>query len=184
MANTKKSTTNNTKTVKPSVKKRVIKFKDDMIVNVKSNVTGSLLYINPKSGLKISWGELGEVQPMEIAELRVIKNSAIKFYQNQWIIFDSVDAVDEDGNELPVAELYKYLNIENFYKDLIDPDNFDQILQWSESQILDKVSKMTSGAKENLLVKLNEMIISGKLDSLRSIKSFEKALNCELDRPE
>ena len=159
-----------------------VRIDDSAIVNVKSNVFGELTYVDKKTQEEIKWPRCGSVQQMTFGLLRSMKATSISFYQNQWIII--MGFADENAEKYMPADIYKALMIGQYYKDLIDPSDYQSICSWSPDQIKSKVSLMSSEAKANLAVALNTYIEKGILDSLKRIKTFEEVLGCELKIPE
>jgi hypothetical protein len=91
---------------------------------------------------------------------------------------------DEGYEDVTPDDICKSLMVSQYYKNVLDPDNFNQIFTWPESKLKERVAMMGSGAKLNLMVAANTAIKEGRLDSLKRIKVLEELLGCELDRPE
>lgn len=159
-----------------------VRIDDSAIVNVKSNVFGELTYVDKKTQEEVKWSRCGSVQQMTFGLLRSMKATAISFYQNQWIIITGF--ADENAEKYTPADIYKALMIGQYYKDLIEPSDYEAVCSWSPDQIKNKVALMSSEAKANLVVALNTYIEKGILDSLKRIKTFEEVLGCELKIPE
>lgn len=160
------------------MKPRQIKFDDSVLVNVQSNVFGELIYENTRTGDKVIWKEFGDIQPMTIGDLRSMRSTQRSFFENNWVYIH--DVVDMDYEDAKPEDVYKYLMISQYYKDVIDPDHFNDIFRMDEDEIRRRVGLMSDGAKMNLVVAANEAIARGRLDSLRKIKTLEEMLGCEL----
>lgn len=154
---------------------------DSALINVKSNSFGKLIFVSKKTGERIVWEKCGEIQQVTLATLRTIKLECINFYKEQWIIL--MGFADENAKNYTPNDLYKQLFVAQYYKDLIDPSDYERICSMSPSEIKDKVSLMSDGAKENLVVALNTYIEKGILDSNKAIKTFEEVLGCDLRDP-
>ena len=150
---------------------------DNAIINVRSNVYGTLVFTSQKTGERIVWENEGEVQQMSLNTLRTMKAEGLKFFVNQWII--PVGFADENADLFTVQDIFKALYVEQYYSNLIQPSNFEEICSWTPDEIKEKVKYMNDGAKFNLAVALHEYIEKGVLDSVKSIKAFEEALGCE-----
>lgn len=159
-----------------------VRIDDSALVNVKSNVFGSLTYIDQRSGEIVRWDCCGAVQPMTFNMLRSMKASSAGFFKNQWVIITGF--ADENAEKYTPADIYKALYITNYYKDLIEPSDYMTICSWSVDEIKNKVSLMSQESRGNLVVALNTYIERGILDSLKRIKAFEAVLGCELKMPE
>lgn len=155
-----------------------IKIDDGVSIKVKSGFYGVLHYRNPRSGEKFVWRGIGDIQFLSMSDLKSMKAQDVGYFKNQWIVIVGVSE-DSDCKASP-ADIYKALAIDIYYKNFIDPTTFEDVCGWSDEEITERVSAMSDGARQNLIVALNGFIQDGTLDSRRKIKSFEKALDCEL----
>lgn len=170
-----------TQVAETSTAKKVFKFDDSVLVNVQSNVFGELIYTNPRNGDTVRWPEFGDTQPMTIGDLRAMRGTQRNFFENNWIFIKEVlDAGYEDATP---EDVYKALMVSQYYKDILDPENFNSIFRMDDDEMVRRVRMMSDGAKMNLIVASNEAIVRGKLDSLRKIKLLEDLLNCDLMDP-
>lgn len=159
-----------------------VRIDDTSLINVKSNVFGELIFVDPVTKAKVRWVQCGEVLQLPLAMLRNMKNGAIKFFTNQLVIITGF--ADENAEKYEVADIYKALYISQYYKDILDPTDYGDICSWSPAVIKQKVPMLSKGAKGKLVVALNTYIEKGILDSLKAIKTFEEVLGCDLARPE
>lgn len=159
-----------------------VRIDDTALINVKSNVFGELIFVDPVTKAKVRWGQCGEVLQLPLAMLRNMKNGAVKFFTNQLVIITGF--ADENAEKYEVADIYKALYISQYYKDILDPTDYGDICSWSPAVIKQKVPMLSKGAKGKLVVALNTYIEKGILDSLKAIKTFEEVLGCDLARPE
>lgn len=164
----------------PVVAKKTV-IPDSAIVNVKSNVFGKLIFESKRTGERIVWEGCGEIQQVTIATLRAIKLEKIKFFSEQWLI--PVGFADENAEFFSPADIYQQLFIAQYYRNLVDPSDYEALCGMSPEEIKTKVAMMSNGTKENLAVALNTYVEKGVLDSLKAIRAFEEALDCELCRP-
>ena len=159
-----------------------VRIDDTALINVRSNVFGELIFVDTVTKEKISWHQCGEVLQMPLSTLRHMKNGAVKFFTNQLVLITGF--ADENAEKFEVADIYKALYISQYYKEILDPTNYDDICNWKPAEIKEKVSVLSGGAKAKLVVVLNTYIEKGILDSLKAIKTFEEVLGCDLMRPE
>ena len=159
-----------------------VRLDDTALINVKSTVFGELIFVDPVTKAKVRWVQCGEVLQLPLAMLRNMKNGAVKFFTNQLVIITGF--ADENAEKYEVADIYKALYISQYYKDILDPTNYDDICSWTPAVIKQKVPMLSKGAKGKLVVALNTYIEKGVLDSLKAIKTFEEVLGCDLARPE
>jgi len=157
-----------------------IKIGDDVIVDVKSNVFGVLVF-SGKDGT-IRWEKCGETQQLTMRELRAMKASMLKFFEKQWVIILGVNAASD--SEAKLGDVYKQLGITRFYENMLEVGSFKNICSWSEKEIAERVKLMNQGVRESLVIALNGFIESGALDSVKKIKAFEDALGVTLTSKE
>lgn len=154
---------------------------DSALINVKSNSFGKLIFASRKTGERIVWERCGEVQQVTLSTLRTMKLECVGFFKEQWII--PIGFADENAIKFTTADIYKQLFVAQYYKNLVDPSDYESLCSMTPAEIKEKVSFMSDGAKENLAVALNTYIEKGVLDSIKAIKAFEEALGCELRNP-
>lgn len=159
-----------------------VRIDDTALINVRSNVFGELIFVDPVTKEIITWPQCGEVLPIAMSTLRHMKTGASKFFSNQLVVLTGF--ADENAEKYEIADVYKALYISQYYKDIIDPANYEEICNWKPAEIKSKISMMSKGSRAKLMVALNTYIEKGILDSLKAIKTFEEALGCELMRPE
>lgn len=161
-----------TKTVnKPEVEvgERVIRQEDfnlDRRIPVKSAAYGKLIYRDPRTQLKYTWTEMGQVEYMTLGELQTMRNAKPKYFEENWI---------EIGDDA----VLEWLNAKKFYKNSISIDEFESLFEKSPDQIEKIVTKMPKGQKESLKLRAKELIETEAIDSMKVIKALEKALNCK-----
>ena len=155
-----------------------VRLDDSVLIRVKSNTYGQLIYVNKRTGDRTEWSRFGEEQAVTMGDLRARKGTQLPFFSDQMIVVTGCD--DERYPDLTPAEIYDALLVSRYYKNIVDPDNFGRIFSASEDEIRQWISQMSSNARMNLIVALNAAIHNGTLDSLRKIKLFEDLLGCEL----
>lgn len=153
-------------TKKPIIPKDV---DPNQIVLVTNGFQGRLVYVSPRTRERYTWDEYGDTQEMEVRELRNVKSSAKKFFENNWFVFD-------DENDWVIS----YLGLNKFYKNAIKLDEFEDLLSKSPSEVSAIIEKLSAGQKKSLSYKVRSMVAEGKVDSLKMIDALEKALGIEL----
>lgn len=172
-----------TQSVKEEVSEKKIpaKLDDSVMIAVKSNVYGELIYVNQRTGDQTVWSGCGDVQVLTMGDLRAMKGTQRSFFVNQWIY---IVGVEDSGYEDVTPEyIYRNLMVSQYYKSVLDPDNYAEIFTWKEAKIRDAISYMSEAAKTNLIVAANTSIADGTLDSLKTIRLLEECLGCELQKP-
>ena len=77
-------------------------------------------------------------------------------------------------------DVYKALLVTQYYKESLTPDNFGALFRMKPEEIKTRARRLSEDGRTNLIVAANDAIRNGTLDSLRSIRAIEEALNCEL----
>lgn len=158
------------------------KLDDSVLVYVQSNTYGGLTYVDKHNGDMTEWSNVGDVQTMTMGSLRSMKSTQRAFFENQWIF---VLGIAESGYEdVTPDDIYKALMVTQYYSGVLGFGDINSMLSWDADKIRSVVSKMSSGAKTNIVVAANTAIKDGSLDSLRKIHVLEEVLECELDKPE
>lgn len=160
-------------------KNSMVKLEDSVLISVKSNVYGRLIYIDKKYGDLTEWSRYGDIQQMTMASLRSMKSSQRNFFENIWITIQGV--YDEGYENITPEDIYNSLQVQQYYKEILCPSSLESVLRWSADEIAERVPLMANGAKVSLAVLANTCIENGTLDSLSKIHALETALNCELE---
>lgn len=136
-------------------------------VTVRNGFQGKLVYVSQKTGEHFVWDGFGTEQEMELLELRNAKNSAKKFFQNNWFMFDEDWIVD-------------YLGVKQFYRHAVKIEDFDKIFEMSPAEIKNTVTALSDGQKKSVAYRAKMLIAEGEIDSNKAINALEEALGVEL----
>ena len=178
--NVKDTTTTTVETVKKPKERLVMKDTDEVVV--RSNVFGELIYINDRTGDQINWENYEEEQVMSAKDIRDMKARQQSFFKEGWISI--VDSPDVDFDEYTMKEVYNALQIGRYYNDSLVSFNMDDIFTMSEDARGKKVSTMSESVKRSAIIRANDKIKDGSLDSIKKVKLLEEVLGCELTSPE
>ena len=165
---------------KPKKQKLVLKDDDELLV--KSNVFGGLLYINHKTGDETNWVDQGDIQPMSARDLKDMKAKQLSFFKENWISI--IDSDDVDFDEYTINDIYDALQVGRYYKDTVIPNDLDEIFTWSIDEMKTKIKLMPVTIRETIIIRANDKIKDGTLDSISKVKAIEEVLGCELASPE
>lgn len=168
------------KTVSKVVTNKKLKLDDNVLISVKSNVFGKLIYINHKTGDKTIWENFGEVQPLSVGDLRAMKGAQLSFFKENWISIDGIEEADDSYENVEPEEIYEALQISQYYSEMLCPKDINIVFNWSASDIKNKLPRMTKSVKESIMIRANELIKEGILDSISKVKAIEEVLGCEL----
>lgn len=155
---------------KTSVVEKKLSAKDidmNQFVIVRNGFQGRLIYISPRTGERFIWDGFGTEQEMELRELRNARNSAKKFFINNWFMFDEDWIVD-------------FLGVKQYYKNAVSIEDFDSIFNKKPSEIKTIINGMSSGQKRSVAYRARQLIAEEKIDSNKAITTLEEALGIEL----
>lgn len=139
-----------------------------MIV-VRNGFQGRLVYISSRTHEKYIWDSFGGEQEIELRELRNAKNSAKKFFMNNWFMFD------------PEYEwVIDYLGLTQYYKNAIRIDSFDDVFKKKPEEVKKIIANLSNGQKNSLAYRARQMVADEEIDSHKMIAALESALNIEL----
>lgn len=136
-------------------------------VTVRNGFQGKLIYKSKKTGEMFEWDSFGSEQEMELRELRNAKSSSKNFFINNWFMFDEDWIID-------------YLGVNQYYKNAISIDNFDDIFTLKPDEMRKTVGGLSEGQKRSVAYRAKELISEQKIDSLSVISTLEDVLHVEL----
>lgn len=136
-------------------------------ITVRNGFQGRLVYKSAKTGERFVWDNFGDEQEIELLELRNAKNSAKKFFENNWFMFDEDWVVD-------------YLGLKQYYKHSIKIEDFDKIFKMSPTEIKKVVGELSKGQKKSVAYRAKVLIAEGEIDSNKAIAALEESLGIEL----
>ena len=147
-------------------KKPVLKrMRPDALVEVKSNFYGLLYYKSKVTGYECEWSNYGDINLLTIAELQNMRNGQRKFFTENWVVFAGDNAQDA----------LDWLQIRQYYGDIVELDSIDEVFQWSPERIESSVAKMAQSAKDSIVMRAYDMIQAGEMYDMRVIRAVEKA---------
>lgn len=152
-------------------------------VRVRSNTFGELIYVSKKSGFKVSWNDNTTPLYFSLDELLVMRNTQIKFFEENWIVIDGF--VDKEYADVFSADdIYEYLQVTTYYKSYLCPQNIDDLFSMKPDAIIKRLKGTSNINKDFIIIRANQLIEDGTLDSLKVISTLEKELGCELYKKE
>lgn len=162
----KEDTRPNLNVSKPSSVSKESRDLNEMIP-VKNITNSSLVYISKNNhGLRIDWTEFGEEVYIEYKELVNMRGSQRRFFEQPWIVCD--------------WEVLEDLRVDQYYKDLIDLDNLDDIFALEPSALGTKLEKLPRGVRQLVADRANELVRNKELDSMNKIRKIEQVLKIDL----
>lgn len=183
--NTKTKTTelkeHDTKNTQPKTsRRRDARIPLDVEVPCLCNVKGGLIYTSSRAGgMNAEWSEFGEMQYLDVRELLLMRNTQKRFFNDNWISLK-----DTDDGEYTADDVYKFLRVDDKYGDFYDADNIESFFDLTESQMADKVSKMSRGMKDLVSVMALDKIENDEIDSVKKRRAIIKTLGLEISEDE
>jgi hypothetical protein len=155
-----------TKTVK-----KARKLTDETMVTVIGNFAGDLFYRSPRTQDEWRWA-FGDEDDMSIRELKTMKSSHRRFFEDKWITFAEHESDD----------IIKHLKLEKYYSDGIsNQDDWDNIFELSVEDLADIIDTATPNEKSLIINMAREKFDSGELVNTHIIKLIEEKLQVDVD---
>lgn len=171
MANTKNNVTKTTNDNNEIAKTKIVPKDVDpnQIVTVYNGFQGRLIYVSPRTKETFRWDSFGDTQEIELRELRNAKSSAKNFFINNWFMFDE-----------EYQWVIDYLGLNQYYRNALNLSDFDNLFTKTPSEISKITLKLSDGQKKSVAYRARQLIIEGKIDSIKAINALEKSLGIDL----
>jgi hypothetical protein len=140
-----------------------------MLIPVRSGFHGLLTYVNPRTKEETYWRSFGDIQDLELTDLRGVKSTCKKFYERNYFLFD-----DE------YSWVIKYLGVEKYYDHALSVKGFDELFTKTPSEIKEILARMPEGQKMSMVNGVKDKVASGEIDSFKIIKALEEGLHVNL----
>lgn len=151
------------KVVKP---KRIREIEPSELVEVRSITRGGLTYVSKKTGLKVTWGEYGDVEYLEFAELLTMRSHSRNFLEKPLVVIGDVDVAAK-------------LNLTRLYEGLLTAEEVEGFLAMPLEDIEEQLDNLPDGSIS--LIKDTARETVGKtFNDIRKIKLLEEKLNIGL----
>lgn len=159
-----KNTAASTTFSKPRVRKQL---DPNMYVQVRNGFHGMLNYRDKSTGESYQWTEFGNILDLTVSTLQRARSSQPKFFSENWWLIDD-------------PEVIEYLNAQQYYKNALTYEEFDELFNMSIDDIKEKVSHLSVSQKRGVIYRAKSNIESGSLSDLNIIRALEDVLNTEL----
>ena len=157
-----------TETKKVNVRTAKVELPLNTMVSCKNGTHGQLIYVSKKQfGYQIIWNNFGDEEFLELGELVTMRNTARRFFEDNWILIDDIDVL-------------RFLDVDKFYKNSLTVETFDSIFDETPETIIKKISLMSNGLKETVAIRARELVDSKELDSRKRIEAIEQVLKVTL----
>lgn len=171
-AKTTKPATVKAPVVKEPVKKVEIPKEVDVnqLITVYNGFDGILVYKSSRTGEVFTWDAMGDVQDLELRELRSAKSSAKSFFSQNWFMFDEDDQWVID-----------YLGVRKYYQNALGIDDFETLFDKPVGELTAIIAGLSDGQRKSVGYRARQMIMDGEIDSRKTIAALEEALGIELE---
>lgn len=139
----------------------------DTYVVVRNGFQGKLVYKSTRTGEVFEWDSFGDEQDMELSELKNARGAHKKYFMNNWWMFDD-------------PEVIEYLGMQQYYKNAISIEEFDELFTKSPDEVFAVCSKLSAGQKKSVAYRARQLIAENLIDSNKVIVALEEALGTEL----
>lgn len=136
-------------------------------VTVVNGAYGTLVFVSPKTGERFIFDSFGDEQVIELQDLVAAKNSAKKFFVNNWFLIDD-------------PEILEYLGVDAYYRGAMDLEGFEGFFQLTPAEMAEKIEGLSVGQRKTLAYLAKKRIESGALDSMKKIGTLESCLGVKL----
>jgi hypothetical protein len=141
------------------------------MICLKNIARGKLIYKSKRTlGYTLEWQNKGDTNNIELSELVFLKNTDRRFMTEPWIRIVEDDEI----------ELLKYLQVFDFYKEILGLDNVSDILKLDFEKFKKKFDKLPEGYKNSVVESAAEMLKTGELDSLKIKNYIEESMKIDL----
>lgn len=141
----------------------------DTMITVVCNTIGGATYISKKaSGYIVEWEDFGSEEYMELGELVAMRNTDRRFFEDNWITL-------EDTDEYDAMQLYEFLKVAKYYKNVFTSRNIDDLFSYSKEKIIKTISTLSRGMKETIAVRAKQKLDEDTLDR-NIVETLESAL--------
>lgn len=162
----------NTENVKVPKRTKATRIPLDTVVTVVCNTIGGATYISKKaSGYIVEWEDFGSEEYMELGELVAMRNTDRRFFEDNWIIL-------EDTDEYDAMQLYEFLKVAKYYKNVFTSRNIEELFLYSKDKITKTISTLSRGMKETIAVRAKQKLDDNTLDK-NIVDVLESALGIQ-----
>lgn len=158
-------TTNVNETVAPKAASKSIR--DDDVIVVKSLVP-NIYYTCSKTMDSFIWADVGDVQEMTFAQLKVLNNKHGGYFTKKWLY--------------PLNDVVlKKLGIDDIFAVKFDSHKDMKLLYGNDvNAVKEKISYIATEDKDAMIKKVQNAVKQGKIVNIKIIRLLEKELDIEL----
>jgi hypothetical protein len=137
---------------------------DNEEIIVMNGLTGALRYHSERSNSTWEFDNFGQTDVMTFAELKIMRNRYPRYFKEAWLI-----VLD--------AEVQKDLGLTEMYKNIITPENVDEVFAMNPDDLSKFIDVLPEGQKLTFVNLAQDKVEDGSLDSIKTIKMIEDKFN-------
>lgn len=141
----------------------------DTVINVKSITYGGLTYKSRTTNAVFRWNQIGEIQPMTIAEINEMNNYKADFLRKPLVILMDERAI-------------KKFRLTPVYENVAKINNLGAVFNSGDMNKIDKVisDALSVNMRDILISKVRQMYKNRKLTDINVLRLLEKRLQFDL----
>lgn len=147
---------------------KVFEIKDEDMIAVMSGVKSELIHRSRRTGRMWKFSKFGQVDKMPFIELLKIQNTNPKAFVDCKLIILNKQVVEQFG-------------LEDVYKNIVTPQNLDEVFSKSVDDILDIIKNSPKSLKSTLFSRAKELYEQGKLDSISVKRAIEEEFGISIE---
>lgn len=141
-----------------SKRQKYVRIPLDTIVPVVCNTVGGAFYSSKRTlGYTVEWEDVGSVEYMELGELSSMRNTDRRFFEDNWIVL-------EDTEEYTASQLYDFLKVSKYYKNVFTSENIDEVFTYSKDKLIKTLATLSRGMKETIAARAKQKLDENTLD--------------------
>jgi hypothetical protein len=137
---------------------------DNEEIVVMNGLTGALRYHSERSNSTWEFETFGQQDAMTFAELKIMRNRYPSYFREGWLI-----VLD--------TEVQKELGLVEMYKNIITPENVDEVFAMNPEDLSKFIDALPEGQKLSFVNMAQDRVENGTLDSNKIIKMIEDKFN-------
>jgi len=132
-----------------------------------NTTTGKVLYKSKKTGAEWVLTEYGDTDQIEVSELITMKNAHPRYLKEPWLMILDDDVVN-------------YLGLSKLYKNVLDPDELDELFKISNKKFEKILKDAPRGMKQLIVGTAKQKLENGTFDSIKKKELIEETFGIEL----
>lgn len=156
-------------TVKKSAPKRVVVDRSTEVIFM-NNTNGNLFYRCPKTHATYDMYEYGDTDYITVEQLMIMNNTSRKMLKELWVLL--LDTANEDAE---IADVLRYLGLENLYTDIVAPEDIDNfVVKSPDDKFSNTLKKMDKVLAKKVVERSVILYREGKFNSIAKLNAIKE----------